>query len=72
MEAVKWDVITMALQLKSIAGGNHDLVGNYVPLFFINDKTDSAALFHAVKFEANTGFPTGALGLRYLLYPSFQ
>ena len=50
--------------------GNHDLVGTHVTSFFINDGTNFAALIHAVKFEASTRFPTGALRLRYLLSSS--
>ena len=39
--------------------GNHDLVGNHVSSFFINDGADFPDLIHAVKFEVNKGFPTG-------------
>ena len=39
--------------------GNQDLVGNHVPSFFINDGADFPDLVHAVKFEADKGFPTG-------------
>lgn len=39
--------------------GNHDLVGNHVSSFFINDGADFPDLIHAVKFEADKGFPTG-------------
>ena len=39
--------------------GNQDLVGNHVPSFFINDGADFPDLIHAVKFEADKGFPTG-------------
>jgi catalase len=39
--------------------GNHDLVGNHVPSFFISDGALFPDLVHAVKAEPNTGFPTG-------------
>ena len=39
--------------------GNQDLVGNHLPSFFINDGADFPDLIHAVKFEADKGFPTG-------------
>jgi catalase len=39
--------------------GNHDLVGNHLSSFFINDGADFPDLVHAVKFEQNKGFPTG-------------
>lgn len=39
--------------------GNHDLVGNHVPSFFINDGADFPDLVHAVKYEPDKGFPTG-------------
>ena len=39
--------------------GNQDLVGNHLPSFFINDGADFPDLIHAVKYEANKGFPTG-------------
>ncbi len=39
--------------------GNHDLVGNHVPSFFINDGVDFPDLVHSVKFEPDKGFPTG-------------
>ena len=41
--------------------GNHDLVGNHLSSFFINDGADFPDLIHAVKFEADKGFPTGKL-----------
>ena len=50
--------------------GKHDLVGNHVPSFFINEGTNFTAFNHAAKFEASTRFPTGALRLRYLLSTS--
>ena len=45
--------------------GNHDLVGNHVPSFFIKDGADFPDLIHSVKFEADKGFPTGE---EYLLW----
>jgi catalase len=41
------------------ACGNHDLVGNHLSSFFINDGSLFPDLVHAVKFEADKGFPTG-------------
>ena len=38
--------------------GNHDLVGNHLPSFFINDGVDFPDLVHSVKFEPDKGFPT--------------
>jgi catalase len=45
--------------------GNHDLVGNHLPSFFINDGALFPDLIHAVKFEADKGFPTGILPLEF-------
>ena len=39
--------------------GNQDFVGNHLSSFFINDGSDFPDLIHAVKFEADKGFPTG-------------
>lgn len=39
--------------------GNQDLVGNHLPSFFINDGALFPDLIHAVKAEADKGFPTG-------------
>ena len=39
--------------------GNQDLVGNHLPSFFINDGALFPDLVHAVKAEADKGFPTG-------------
>lgn len=47
--------------------GNHDLVGNHLPSFFINDGALFPDLIHAVKFEADKGFPTGILPLEFPL-----
>ena len=38
--------------------GNQDLVGNHLSSFFINDGAAFPDLIHAVKFEADKGFPT--------------
>lgn len=38
--------------------GNQDLVGNHVSSFFIDDGAAFPDLIHAVKYEANKGFPT--------------
>lgn len=40
--------------------GNWDLVGNNIPVFFIQDAIKFPDLIHAVKMEANTGFPQAA------------
>jgi catalase len=37
--------------------GNWDLVGNNIPVFFIQDAIKFPDLIHAVKMEANRGFP---------------
>ena len=37
--------------------GNWDLVGNNIPVFFIQDAIKFPDLVHAVKMEANTGYP---------------
>jgi catalase len=37
--------------------GNWDLVGNNIPIFFIQDAVKFPDLVHAVKMEANRGFP---------------
>lgn len=39
--------------------GNHDLVGNHLSSFFINDGAEFPDLVHAVKYEPDKGFPTG-------------
>lgn len=39
--------------------GNHDLVGNHVSSFFINDGAEFPDLIHSVKYEPDKGFPTG-------------
>lgn len=41
--------------------GNQDFVGNHLSSFFINDGADFPDLIHAVKYEADKGFPTGGV-----------
>lgn len=40
-----------------IREGNWDLVGNNIPIFFIQDAIRSPDLFHAVKPAPDRGFP---------------
>ncbi len=40
--------------------GNWDLVGNNIPVFFIQDGMKFPDLVHAVKAEPNSGFPQAA------------
>ena len=40
--------------------GNWDLVGNNIPVFFIQDAMKFPDLVHAVKMEADSGFPQAA------------
>jgi catalase len=40
--------------------GNWDLVGNNIPVFFIQDATKFPDLIHAVKMEPHSGFPQAA------------
>ena len=40
--------------------GNWDLVGNNIPVFFIQDATKFPDLIHAVKMEPDRGFPQAA------------
>ena len=40
--------------------GNFDLVGNNIPVFFIQDAMKSPDLVHAVKMEPDRGFPQAA------------
>lgn len=42
--------------------GNWDLVGNNVPVFFIQDAIKFPDLIHAVKMEPDRGFPQSATG----------
>ena len=47
--------------------GNWDLVGNNIPVFFIQDAIKFPDLIHAVKQEPDRGFPAGADGPRQFL-----
>ena len=47
--------------------GNWDLVGNNIPVFFIQDAIKFPDLIHAVKPEPDRGFPAGADGARQFL-----
>jgi catalase len=40
--------------------GNFDLVGNNIPVFFIQDATKFPDLIHSVKMEADRGYPQAA------------
>ena len=40
--------------------GNWDLVGNHIPVFFIQDAIKFPDLIHAVKMEADRGYPQAA------------
>jgi catalase len=40
--------------------GNWDLVGNNIPVFFIQDAIKFPDLIHSVKMEANSGYPQAA------------
>ncbi len=40
--------------------GNYDLVGNNIPVFFIQDALKFPDLIHSVKMEADRGFPQNA------------
>lgn len=40
--------------------GNYDLVGNNIPVFFIQDAIKFPDLIHSVKMEADRGFPQAA------------
>ena len=40
--------------------GNWDLVGNNIPVFFIQDALKFTDLIHAVKMEPDRGFPQAA------------
>ena len=46
--------------------GNFDLVGNNIPVFFIQDAMKFPDVIHAVKIEPDRGFP-GRLRARYVL-----
>ena len=47
--------------------GNWDLVGNNIPVFFIQDAIKFPDLVHAVKMEADRGYPQAASGARHVL-----
>jgi catalase len=47
--------------------GNWDLVGNNIPVFFIQDAIKFPDLIHAVKMEPDRGFPQAASRARHLL-----
>jgi len=44
--------------------GNWDLVGNNIPVFFIQDAIKFPDVIHAAKQEPDRGFPAGADGAR--------
>ena len=47
--------------------GNFDLVGNNIPVFFIQDAMKFSDLVHSVKMEPARGLSAGGLGARHLL-----
>ena len=47
--------------------GNWDLVGNNIPVFFIQDAIKFPDIIHAVKPEPDRGFPQAAIGARQFL-----
>ena len=47
--------------------GNFDLVGNNIPVFFIQDAMKFPDLVHAVKMEPDRGFPQAGDRARHLL-----
>jgi catalase len=47
--------------------GNFDLVGNNIPVFFIQDAIKFPDVIHSVKPEPDRGFPAGGIGARHLL-----
>jgi catalase len=47
--------------------GNWDLVGNNIPVFFIQDAIKFPDLIHAAKPEPDRGFPQAADRARHLL-----
>lgn len=51
------DTHGFATKIYSVCG-NQDLVGNHLSSFFINDGAEFPDLIHAVKMEADKGFPT--------------
>ena len=53
------DVRGFAVKLYTVEG-NWDLVGNNIPVFFIQDAIKFPDLIHSVKMEADRGFPQAA------------
>ena len=53
------DVRGFAVKLYTVEG-NWDLVGNNIPVFFIQDAIKFPDLIHAVKMEADRGYPQAA------------
>src|SRR5678815_1755892 len=53
------DVRGFAVKLYTVEG-NWDLVGNNIPVFFIQDAIKSPDMVHAVKMEADRGYPQAA------------
>ena len=47
--------------------GNWDIVGNNIPVFFIQDAIKFPDLIHAVKEEPDRAFPQAAVGARQFL-----
>ncbi len=47
--------------------GNWDLVGNNIPVFFIQDAMKFPDLVHSVKMEPDRGFPQAAERARHVL-----
>ncbi len=47
--------------------GNFDLVGNNIPVFFIQDAIKFPDLIHSVKMEPDRGYPQAAIGPRHVL-----
>ena len=47
--------------------GNFDLVGNNIPVFFIQDAIKFPDLIHAVKMEADRGYPASCHRARHVL-----
>jgi hypothetical protein len=48
--------------LRPLSARNWDLVGNNIPVFFIQDAIKFPDLIHAVKMEPDRGFPQSATG----------
>ena len=47
--------------------GNFDLVGNNIPVFFIQDAIKFPDLIHSVKMEPDRGYPAGGVRARHVL-----